>query len=173
LGPGSAGLFAIASRFSTLPNTHIGAAVGDIFRSKFADYVRAGDHEQAKRLYYRLMVRAVALALTILMPMVLVVPHFFGLFFGDAWQSAGQLIPWIATWAAASLVVSPLSPLLQILQRQNWKWIYDASAVFAMLIAVKVSAGSGLESHVRALSVAGIAGNVVYFFVLSIAVRRL
>jgi O-antigen/teichoic acid export membrane protein len=173
LGPGPAGLFAIANRFSTLPNAHIGAAVGDVFRSRFADYVRTGEHKSAKRLYNRLMIRAVLLALLLLLPMLFLVPHIFGLFFGSAWQSAGKLVPWLAAWAASALVVSPLSPLLQILQRQNLKWIYDGSAIATMLIAVALTSGTDLVIHVRALSLAGIAGNVVYFIILTIAVRRI
>ncbi len=173
LGPGSAGLFALANRFATLLNAHLGAAVGDVFRSRFADLVRAGEFASAKHLYHRLLKRAGVFAFLLLVPMVLLAPPLFGHVFGDAWKKAGMLVPWLAVWAASSLVVSPLSPLLQILQRQNLKWIYDVSAVVAMLIAVVVSSGTSLEDHVRALALAGVAGNVVYFSVLTMAVRRI
>ncbi|WP_268898688.1 lipopolysaccharide biosynthesis protein [Geomonas anaerohicana] len=173
LGSGAAGLYAVATRFSTLPNTHIGAAVGDVFRSRFAEYVRAGERRAAKRLYQRLMARTAGLALVVLVPMLWLVPQLFGFVFGQAWLRAGMLVPWIAAWGASCLVVSPLSPLLQILQRQNLKWIYDGSVILATAIAVIAASGTDLETHVRLLSVAGIAGNVVYFIVLDTAVRRI
>ena len=171
LGPGPAGLFAIAYRVATLPNVHLGAAVGDVFRSSFAGHVRADDVASARRLYGRLLVRAMGFSALYLVPTVLLAPRLFGFVFGAAWKDAGGLVPWIAAWAATMLIVSPLSPLLQILQRQNLKWIYDVSALLAMILAAVFVAGGNLGEYTRALAMAGIASNAVYLVILTVAVR--
>jgi hypothetical protein len=74
----------------------------------------------------------------------------------------------------ASLVVSPLSRVIEIFQAQEFKFIYDVSALVGVVVAL-VAAGAlrlGLLEAVQILSSIRILGYVIYFSVLLKVILR-
>ncbi|MBI5068820.1 MAG: oligosaccharide flippase family protein [Deltaproteobacteria bacterium] len=173
LGAEPAGLYAIAYRVTTLPSTHLGSALAEVFRGRFAYLVRAGDAKAGRLFFGKMLATLVACSCALYVPLSVVAPPIFGRLFGQQWGAAGHLVPALSIWAASSLVVSPLSTAVGILQRPQLKWIYDLSSVAGAVVAAYVTRGQGIQHTVVAFSIAAAASNIVYSGVLYSAVREL
>jgi len=172
-GPDSAGLFFMAQRIVTLPNIHIGSAYSDIFRSGFSELIRNRKATEAKELFNNFLCKIALVGAVVAIPMATIVPNFIGLLLGNKWLGAETLIPWLVLWAASSLIVSSLSPILPLLQKQNYKLIYDISTLILLSAALTLAREGSLLFHVQALAFANIFSNFIYLVIMMQQSRKL
>jgi O-antigen/teichoic acid export membrane protein len=173
-GAAEAGWFGLARMIVGIPNRQIGNAVADVFQMELANAVVSGDTAGARKLFYGLMRK---LAVFGLLPMGFISisgPWFVPLVFGQEWGEAGYVVTIIAPWLYASLVVSPLSRALSVLQAQEYKLVYDICAILLFVIAFLLSKMQNFSfiSAVVALSVAGILSYALYLIILIVLIEN-
>jgi O-antigen/teichoic acid export membrane protein len=135
----AAGLYTLAHRLLALSSGQVSGAVADIFQMRFATAVRADSIGAGRTLYWQVLK---ALALFGLPPFVLVMvlaPPLTGLVFGERWSESGTLMAIMVPWLYGGFVVSTLSRVLVVLQRQELKLMYDALALALVLICFWVA----------------------------------
>lgn len=132
-GAEAAGWFGLARLVLSLPNAQIGAAVADVFQMSLADAIRDKDPHRARGVFYMLLKKLSLIGLIPLVVSVAVLPWAFPIVFGQGWAPAGPIAASLAPWLYAAFVISPLSRALSVLQAQEWKLFYDATALGLMV----------------------------------------
>ena len=132
-GVETAGLFGLALMIVSVPNSQIGSAVADVFQVELARSVLTGEQESAHRLFLNLLKRLLVWGFLILIFVCLILPPVIPIVFGEKWRGAGEIVLCLAPWFYSALIVSPLSRSLSVLQVQQWKLVYDVSAVTLLL----------------------------------------
>jgi O-antigen/teichoic acid export membrane protein len=163
-GATAAGWFGLARTMVGIPNSQIGNAVADVFQMELANAVVVGDVQRARGLFYKLMRKLALVGLLPLIGTLVLGPWLVPRVFGHEWSDAGYAAAAIAPWLYAALVVSPLSRTLSVIQAQEYKLIYDISALAFLVMAFM----AGKIWHftflglVLGISAAGFLGYVVY-----------
>lgn len=172
-GATAAGWFGLARMMVGIPNAQIGNAVADVFQMELANAVVARDAPRARGLFYKLMRKLALVGLLPLVSVVILGPWLVPWVFGQEWKAAGYAAAAIAPWLYTALIISPLSRTLSVLQAQEYKLVYDVSAV--VLLAVTFVVAKTLHftflELVLAISAAGVLGYVVYAALLVVVVE--
>lgn len=172
-GATAAGWFGLARTMVGIPNSQIGNAVADVFQMELANAVLAGDAQRARGLFYKLMRKLALVGLLPLVGTMSLGPWLVPWVFGYDWKEAGYAAAVIAPWLYAALVISPLSRTLSVIQAQEYKLIYDVSAI-AFLAAAFVAGGIWHLTFLKlvaAMSAAGLLGYIVYAILLVLVVE--
>jgi O-antigen/teichoic acid export membrane protein len=164
--PSAAGIFMLTHRVLAMPMSLIGRAIADVFFSHAIDAMRenrlaplvAGIHE---KLAHIAMPPALILILT--------GPDLFALTFGDEWRQAGEFAQWMAVFLYFQFIVSPLSQLVSILEKQAQGTIFQASLMAAQLIGILV--GILFNSLILSVALFSLGSAFCYFgFLIWIAI---
>ena len=141
---------------------------------ELAQKVRADDFAAARRLFHTLLRKLSLFGLLPLAGVMILAPIFVPWVFGKPWAEAGIIMACIAPWLYAALVVSPLSGLISVLERQEYKFIYDISTL--ILIGLVYLAGRqwslGLITVVMLLAIANIIGYAIYLLIFLRIISR-
>lgn len=167
-GAAAAGWFGLARMVVSLPNSQIGAAVADVFQMELAKAVLERDLERTRLLFYSLMRKMAVLGLVPLAGSVFLLPRLAPVIFGHQWLEAGYAAAAMAPWVYAALIVSPLSRALSVLQRQEFKLIYDGFVIILIVISfffAKLYNFKFIE-FIITITVANIIGYIVYAIIL-------
>ncbi len=151
------GWFSITLRVLQLPSALVGASVAQVFYARIS---REDDSDTAAttRSVYR------ALAALGAGPMVVLAvagPELFAFFFGDAWREAGTYAQWLAPWLLLVFVVSPLSTLVFVRERQRTELGFQIC-----LLAVRVATllvGWAFANATTAIALFGLASAALWF----------
>ena len=146
VGPAAVGLFNMTNRLLGLPNVFIAGAVGEVFQQRAAsDYASTG----SCRPIYTKTARTLALAGVVpMVVLVLFAPDLFALYLGAEWRAAGEFARILSGLYFLRLVVSPLSYVFFIAERQQ----EDLAAHVAMVALV---AGGMYAAHLTGGGVDG------------------
>lgn len=171
-GDASAGLFLLVQRLTFLPASLISASIADVFHVRAAD--SAGSSETLTHALYATVRGLAKYGVVVLLPAAILSPWVFGFIFGGKWADAGLLVSIIAPWAFASLVVSPVSRLLVVAHRNEWKLLYDVLSLTAVSAAVYSAyrLGWSFREAVALTSVLQVACFLFYFVLLHWAARH-
>ena len=159
---GAAGLYALANRLLTMPANLIGGALAQVFLSHGVDRHREGT---LGVMYAHLQNTLVQIGLPPTIFIVLVGPELFIVVFGEIWRDAGVFSQWLAIGTFFGFVVSPLSQIFTILEKQKLGMILQFSLFLLRLIGILV--GVWLDSILWAVisfSVGGALGYTVYIY---------
>jgi O-antigen/teichoic acid export membrane protein len=167
-GAQAAGWFGLARILVAIPNAQIGRAIADVFQMELASKVRKGTRAEAHQLFYTLVRKLALFGLLPLAVMMVVAPLVVPWIFGRLWAPMGTMTAIIAPWLYAALIVTTLSRLLSVLERQEYKLIYDVTALLLIgaVYAIARYHALGLMESIMLLSGANIIGYVVYFVVI-------
>lgn len=172
-GPEAAGWFGLARLLYAIPNSQIGKTAGDVFQMEFGNYIRDGNYVKGEKLFYKF---SLGLALVGIVPLVIaiyVAPLLVPYIFGEEWKNMGGIVARMAPWMFMALVVGSMSRALSVLQKQQWKLLYDISTLMVVIILFYISKNSdlGLMEFVSYLSIGMAATYVLYFFVIALSIR--
>jgi O-antigen/teichoic acid export membrane protein len=172
-GTESAGFFSLVYSVLALPVTLVTRSVADVFHGRMALYARQ-DQDAIRRLFFSTSAALLLIGFLPTLGAMALGPTLFGWIFGERWTIAGQLAGAIAPWMLASLVVSPLSRVIEIFQAQEFKFIYDLSALVGVVVALWAAGALRLDllQAVQILSSMRILGYVIYFGVLLKVILR-
>jgi len=167
-GASAAGWFGLARLLVAIPNAQIGRAVADVFQMELARYIRDGQHQAAYLLFFRILRKLSLFGLLPFTGMVILGPLLVPWIFGRTWAEMGVITAFIAPWMYAALVVSSLSRVLSVLERQEYKLIYDILALVLIVIAYVISRQWALNLNltVALLSIVNIISYVIYLLVI-------
>ncbi len=168
-----AAFLGLAQRVVALPNTHIGRAIGDITQLEIGEKYRQRQAAEIESMLRALVRRLAMIGLLPLIAIVTLAPFVFGLVFGADWRQSGVVAAVIAPWLYAAFVVSTVSRVLLVVQKQEFKLAYDVAAVllvFGVFLATLALQLSFLQS-VALLSAGRVLTYTLYLFVIFRAVR--
>lgn len=123
-GPKTLGWFALGDRVLGAPAVLIGQAVSQVYCVEAAS-LNVSDPHAFNALFLRSMKRLLWLGLIPFLIFLLFGPALFGFVFGASWREAGVYARWLAPMHYVALVAWPLTPTLNILERQFWQLGWD------------------------------------------------
>ena len=157
----------LAIRVLSAPLAIVGMAVGRVFQGQVSESIRLGRPDIAQRL------RRTAILLAILgtAPTIVLMtlgPDLFSTIFGEQWRGAGQLAAALAIGLYGQLIVSPISQVPTLLERQGLQIGWDLMRMFGTILVPLIMFYAG-ASIVVATTALGITFAVLYasFYVLS------
>ncbi|MCE5322971.1 oligosaccharide flippase family protein [bacterium] len=135
-GTEKTGLFSLAMRIVGIPGILVGAAVMQVYMGETAEIVR-NDRSKLAGMFSNVTRKLVRISgLVILFGCVS--PYIFGFIFGHNWQNAGLYAAFLSVSAAAQLVVSPISTVAILMERQDLQMIGDLTRSILVAIALVV-----------------------------------
>ncbi len=162
---GAAGFYALAHRVLMLPASLIGSAIGNVFFSHASVENRKGE---LGILYAKVQDKLVQIGLPPALFLIVAGPELFAIIFGENWRIAGHFAQWLAVGAFAGFVVSPLSMVFTILEKQHVGLVLQAVLFSGRLAAILVGAWMGdLLFAVAFFSIASLFGYSIYIFMMS------
>ena len=172
-GPAAAGFFALVQRVLAMPASLVAGSVADVFHNRMAQFAREQD-SGAQRLFGKTALSLLSIGMVPAAVVFFLGERLFGFVFGPTWVTSGVLAAAVVPWSLAQLVVSPLSRIVVIFDRQELKLIYDIATlvgtigVFVLSFRMELS----LVHCVALLSALNVATYLVYFLLLVHMVRR-
>ncbi|NVF13659.1 lipopolysaccharide biosynthesis protein [Vreelandella maris] len=174
-GASAAGWFGLARLLYAIPNGQIGKTAGDVFQMELGSLVREGDYKKGEKLFYKFSIRLTCVGLVPLLLAIFLAPRFVPYIFGKDWSGMGDIVAHMAPWMFMSLVVGSMSRALSVLQKQQWKLLYDASALSVVLVAFFLARENKLDliNFVDVLSSGMVLAYIVYFLVISLTIKKM
>ncbi len=172
-GSAAAGSFWLANMVLAAPAALIVAAVSDVFHQRFA----AQYHLDSNGLWTMFLTSTRWLG-TIAIVLYGVIaglsPLLFGVVFGYEWKDSGWMVSLLAPISIASLVVSPLSRVLVVINQPGIKLLVDMLMITVTIITLwsVQTLGGTLVQSIAAYSVAVTLNYAVYFFLIRRALVR-
>jgi len=123
-GPGPAGQFFLVQRLSSLPASLIASSVADVFHPAIAD-AHWNDSGNIREILLKVTKKLAIASVIIYIPTAIISPFAFGLIFGEEWYETGLCMAIISPLSMVSLVVSPVSRLLLVVDKMEVKFIFD------------------------------------------------
>ncbi len=134
-GTASAGLFLLVMRIATLPAGLISASVADVYHGRLSETYRTNPSQT-----HKIMVDAAKklglIGLLIYLPIAVLSPFLFEFLFGAQWSQAGLLTSILSPLPLVGLIVSPLSRLLLVANRQEIKLLADVVCLVFPIFAL-------------------------------------
>jgi len=173
-GVASAGAFALAQRVVTIPVSLIGASVADVFHAQIAEAAREKPHT-VRAIFWSTSRYLLVLGLLFSIPLVLLSPILFEYIFGQNWKNAGWVAAAMSPWMLAQFVVSPISRLVLVSDRQIMKLLYDLVSLLIVVAVPIVAARAGLNliETIIWLSAFQVLAYSLYYLVLYLLVQRM
>lgn len=122
--PQIVGLYTFTNRLVQAPLGMITSSVGQIF---FREVSQCTSSEQVKHLTQKV---EKSLTLLAILPVIIALgfgPAIFALLFGEEWRAAGEIARYLAIWYGTTLIVTPLSMLIDVKGRLKWEMYYNIS----------------------------------------------
>lgn len=169
-GTEKAGLFFLVMRFATLPAAFISASIADVFHARVSEDYRTNP-DLVRPFLIRTAGKMSKIGLLIYIPLAIISPFLFGIIFGEKWATAGIVMSITAPLALFSLVVSPVSRLLLVVNRTEIKLLADFICLVLPLLGITISHhynGNFLFS-MTVFSFMHIIANIFYFFIIWIS----
>lgn len=135
--PQMVGLYTFTNRLTQSPIGLITSAVGQAY---FRDASQAKTKEELKELTENVQKILSQLAIIPVTIALFFGPALFEFLFGQEWRAAGEIARYLSFWYGTTLVVTPLSMLIDVKKRLKWELAYNA--VFALTrISLLILAG--------------------------------
>ncbi len=133
-GPAVLGLYSLGQRMFAAPMGVVGQAIGQALYPRAAEcHNSSGDLRAMILRCYR------HLGTLVFVPALLLFiggPWFFGIVFGPRWAAAGKYMRYILPWMTVAFVVSPSTFVFEILNKQDFKLVYEVVLLLGRIAAV-------------------------------------
>lgn len=172
-GTDAGGHFALVQRVLAVPLALIASSAADAFHSRLALHARE-DSSRMLPFFHRTTLFLLLAGGVPALLLAIAGPRLFGLVFGADWTLAGTLAAVSVPWFLGQFVVSPLSRLVFVLSRQEFKLVYDVFVLFGVVAVFIVGRRLDLSFYhtVLALSIVNAAAYAVYYVLLLRIVRN-
>ena len=170
--PEAAGWFALGQRAIGTPIALVGQAVAQVYLGEASRL--AQENPQALRgLFLRTARKLLLVGGAPIAIFALCGPWLFTLVFGEPWYEAGTYVQLLTLMFVTQFVIVPLSPTLNVLERQDLQLLWDAGRL-VLVVGGLVSANALGWSVSRAVLVYGVAMLIAYggLFLLCITTIR-
>lgn len=167
-GPQAAGWYALTMRVFGMPMSLLGTSASQVYTSSIAELARKG--ESSADLYVRTAFRLLLIGLPIAGLAALLGPHAFAFVFSAEWTEAGVYARLLAPMFLVQFVASPLSQTLNVLERQDVQFVWDAFRLVLVGGALLVANASGW-SATHAIAAVSIALGLAYVVLIVVCWR--
>lgn len=133
-GPDAAGELLIAQRVAAVPATLIGASIADVFHARVTTVFNESP-DAVRGLVLKTARGLLLVGCVIYIPLGIASFWLFDDIFGSRWQHAGVLIALFTPLNILTLVVSPVTRLYFVTNRQELKFLFDALIIAAPLVS--------------------------------------
>ncbi len=149
------GRYAVATNLMAIPFSLIGTSVGQVFFVQAAEARRSGG---LGRLLENVHQRLVMLGIFPTLAVMLAGPQLCGLIYGPEWREAGVYLQLLAAWLFLAAVVSPLTYVYDVLEKQRAALIVNLTSLALLAAALAAPAGAerGILEVLLRLSIAGV-----------------
>jgi O-antigen/teichoic acid export membrane protein len=152
------GLFSLALRVTSTPISVVANAIGDVFRQQASQsYI---NHGNCKKIYLDTMKRLILLSLGPFTVFFFAAPELFAWFFGEKWRLAGEYAQILTPMLLFQFIVSPLSSMFAIAQKQKLDLLWQI-LLFSM-VALALFLSKYLSSEINALCILSFAYCIAY-----------
>lgn len=130
------GLFGFSQRIISAPGTVISKATGDVFRQEASK--RFAEHGECGSLFDQAFKKLLLLGIIPFLIIGLFSPIIFSLVFGKQWQEAGVYAQLLTPMFYLQFVVSPLSTMFLIAQKQKTDLLMQMGLALGLLISLLI-----------------------------------
>jgi O-antigen/teichoic acid export membrane protein len=157
-GPRTLGWFALGDRVLGAPVILIGQAVSQVYCVEATSLI--SNPEAFHRLFLRSMKRLLLLGLVPFLIFLLFGPSLFAFVFGASWREAGVYARWLAAMHYVAFVSWPLTPTLNLLEKQFWQLGWEIGRLILVVTSLWVTHhwGWSAQSGIVAFGVAVLVG---------------
>lgn len=125
-GPQIGGWFALGQRVIGVPMALVGQAVAQVYLRE-ASRLALESSGTLYRLFFKTAQRLLLVGGVPIAVLAAIGPWLFALVFGENWHEAGMYVQLLTAMFVAQFVVVPLSPTLNVLERQDLQLVWDAA----------------------------------------------
>lgn len=118
------GWFALDFRLMEAPSSLIGQTVSQVYMSEAAGLIQTNP-TALRALFIKTLIRLLWLGVVPFMIVFVVAPHLFTYVFGESWREAGIYARLLIIMHYIGFAISPLTPTLNILEKQSWQFVWD------------------------------------------------
>jgi O-antigen/teichoic acid export membrane protein len=137
-GPAVAGFFGISQRVIRVPATIISTSISQVFMNRAAKQAQ-DDLRGLPRLFFKAALRLFLIGIGPAVLLVLTAPWLTSVAFGGQWHEAGIYIQLVTPALLLEFIVSTLSPIIYVVERQGWQVIGDIIRFSIILTAFYVA----------------------------------
>lgn len=166
------GQFFLVQNLLALPGGLVANSVADVLHARFAEAYLANKSD-VHPIMRRALARLTTIAVAIYVPIAIAGPFLAGPLLGVQWEHAGVIASILTPLVITSLIVSPASRVLVVVDRPEWKLGVDVGrlVVPAAVLTIAYHAKLGFFSSLLAYSLAMTVTNLIYIFVVFRASR--
>lgn len=140
-GPQVAGWYALTMRVLGIPMSLIGTSASHVFTSSIAEKARLG--QSSASFYARTALRLLLIGLPIAALIAVLGPQAFAFVFSSEWSQAGTYARILAPMFLVQFVASPLSQTINVLERQDIQFAWDAGRLVLVVGSLLLANGLG------------------------------
>ncbi|MBC7074993.1 MAG: oligosaccharide flippase family protein [Syntrophomonadaceae bacterium] len=156
--PNVVGFFTLGHRVLSLPMNILGTSIAQAF---FPRATEAQRHGNLDIITFEMFKRLLNLIVVPLLLFALIAPQLFAVIFGEQWAESGVYAQWICVWIIFQFISSPISTIIDVLEKQKIGLIYNTLLFWGRIVAVVV--GGTLKDPLLAIILLGIVGTIMYF----------
>ena len=170
-GIAEAGILAVAYRILTAPNSLIGAALSDVIFARFSEMKKQGQYKAIKILY--LKTSAVLFVLSISgFSLLYVLSQYAHLVLSEEYLAASGYMQIMVIWFACQFIISPLSRIIFVYDKQVYKLIFDVAVFMALLWVSYWQSYPGLPQMLSELTIVMSLLYLIYYMAVTFMVVR-
>lgn len=140
------GFFAFSLQIISLPIQIVGQSIGQVFLRQVTRLDLKNQFE-IKRLFLRTALGNFTLIIFPAVVLLLIGPQLFEFLFGQNWTQAGVIAQILVPLLVLQFVVSPLSQILIVLNRQTWQMIWDVIRLLLVIMVFMISKPMNLDEY--------------------------
>jgi len=156
-GSGVTGLYALGIRVLHLPGSLVGRSISQVFFSAAADSNLSGTVDSVTDNVFR---NLFTLGLPFFVLLGIVAPELFSFIFGPSWKTAGIFVQILMPWIFLDFIITPLSMLISVLQRQATELQFQI--IYPALMIASLSFGGMLENPKLSIFLFSVSGSVFF-----------
>ena len=141
-----------------LPLLLIGNAIGQVFFQRAAATAATG--ESLCDLVEQVLRRLIWISILPALAVALIGADFFEVFLGERWREAGLYAQFMAGWLFLAGIASPISTLLEVMERLTFRLIFNVAMVVGQVAAL-IAGGWFLKDAKWTMVLLGISGAIV------------
>lgn len=161
--PATVGLFALAYKAVNIPLTLISGAVSQVFLKTARDELET--YGTAKKTFVRTFLILTALSIPIFLMLYLLATDMFRVIFGPEWKEAGEYASLLTPLLITRFIISPLSLLLIVREKQWIELGINSLLVSSVLFCFFIAKNMGLPTD-QYLLLYSLATAAIYIFLL-------
>lgn len=165
--PQLVGLYTFTNRLVQAP---IGLITSSIGQAYFRDASHAASHQELKQLTNHIQKILTQIALVPVVIALFFGPHIFAFLFGEEWRPAGEIARYLSLWYGTTLVITPLSMLVDVKGRLKWELGYNICFAVARISLLLLG---GFYLNFRWTMILFCAISVIFNLYLLIFVRQI